>query len=251
MFGTLLHGIMKQIYEERAGIVLNAGVFDGLLKSEPYLREIINKTITETLGGDIDGAVKGNELIIRDVLLSFVRRILRNDRNLVPFRILHLEKHFSFDISLPSGIKVKTGGIADRIDMVSGITRIVDYKTGNVSDSVCSLDELFEDDRKKEHDGWLQALIYCEAYISGNNTPVRPSLYGIKRMSGKSWDDHLRLKADKTEIIIDDYDSIRLEFMNRLQELISKIFSVEEHFTMTGDQRGKCSYCSYNKLCLR
>jgi CRISPR/Cas system-associated exonuclease Cas4 (RecB family) len=251
MFGTLLHEIMKLVYSEHMGKLITASVFDDLLKNEAQLREIINSTITDTLGSDSDGIVKGNELIIRDVLLSFIKRILRNDRSLAPFKLLHLEQQFSFNLILPSGKKVKTGGIADRIDVVSGITRIVDYKTGNVSESVCNLSDLFQDDRKKEHDGWLQALIYCEAYLSGNKTPVRPSLYGIKRMSGKNWDDHLKLRPDKTDIIIDDYNSIRGEFMDGLQEVIEKIFSNDEHFTMTSDARGKCTYCAYNKLCLR
>jgi CRISPR/Cas system-associated exonuclease Cas4 (RecB family) len=250
MFGRILHDIMKTIYEDLAGSLVSAERLDMLMRDSDRLHRIIDANVVEKTGDD--GIVRGNELIIRDVLLSFTKRILRADKSLSPFKILHLEAPFSFELELPSGMKIRTGGIADRIDTVSGITRIVDYKTGTISDSLCSITDLFEDDRRKDHDGWLQALIYCEAYLAGNQaTHVRPSIYGIKKMSGAAYDDHLKLKPDRTEIIVDDYSVIRDEFLGGLKEMLAKIFSNEEHFTMTKDTRGKCKYCSYSKLCLR
>ncbi|MGE5406890.1 MAG: PD-(D/E)XK nuclease family protein [Methanosarcina sp.] len=250
MFGKILHEIMKTIYQDFAGNMVSADRLDMLMRDSDRLSKVIDANVVEQIGDD--GIVKGNELIIRDVLLSFTKRILRADKSLSPFKILHLEAPFSFELELPSGIKIRTGGIADRIDTVSGITRIVDYKTGTISESLCNIADLFEDDRKKDHDGWLQALIYCEAYLSGNQaTLVRPSIYGIKKMSGSAYDDHLRLKPDRTEIIVDDYSVIRDEFLGGLKEMLAKIFNNEEHFTMTKDTQGKCRYCSYSKLCLR
>ena len=52
------------------------------------------------------------------------------------------------------------------------VTRIVDYKTGSVSESINSIDDLFIDDRKKDADGWLQTLLYCEAYLCNINLAV-------------------------------------------------------------------------------
>lgn len=250
IFGKILHDIMKTVYEEFAGNLITSEQLEKLIMDTGKLRKIIDANVLEMTGND--GIVRGNELIIRDVLLSFARRILRTDKSIAPFRILHLEKPFSFDLEVSPGLKVKTGGIADRIDTVLGTTRIVDYKTGTISDSVCRVSDLFEDDRKKDHDGWLQALIYCEAYLSVNQlSPVRPSIYGIKKMSGKSYDDHLRLKPERTECRIEDYTIIRGEFLEGLREALAKIFSKDEHFTMTKDARAKCRYCSYSKLCLR
>jgi hypothetical protein len=169
--------------------------------------------------------------------------------------ILALEEQFSFSITTESdgaGLKLRTGGTADRIDMVSGITRIVDYKTGIVSEKTSSISELFTDDRKKESDGWLQTLLYCEAYLSSSPaSSVRPSVYNMKRMSGNHIADKLRIGIDKkSEYELDDYQQVRDEFIFGLKNVIGLIFSKNEPFSMTVDS-GKCSYCPYRNLCLR
>ena len=76
------------------------------------------------------------------------------------------------------------------MDIKGGITRIIDYKTGKISDSVNSLDALFEDDRDKELDGWLQTLLYCEAYLAEMpEAVVIPAVYKLKKTPGDrcSW----------------------------------------------------------------
>ena len=81
-------------------------------------------------------------------------------------------------------IEIITGGKIDRIDIINGVTRIVDYKTGSVSEIINSVDDLFTDDRKKDSDGWLQTLLYCEAYLASKpGSIVRPSVYKIKKLN--------------------------------------------------------------------
>lgn len=71
-------------------------------------------------------------------------------------------------------------------------------------------------------------------------------------MSGGLITDKLKIKNDsKIEIVIDDYKTIREEFIYGLNGIINTIFSKNEPFTMTTDTRGKCSYCPYKALCMR
>ena len=127
------------------------------------------------------------------------------------------------------------------------------YKTGTVSETISSIGELFSEDRKKDSDGWLQTLLYCEAYYSADKSVIlRPSVYKIKKLSGGSFSDMLRLKADrKSELVVDDYRIVREEFIYCLKGIIGKIFSKSEPFIMTSDIRGKCEYCPYRVLCER
>ncbi len=253
MMGNILHDIMSNLYHDFRGQILTAEIIDNLLLNKQLLQKVTDETIKQELNSGANGTVSGNEIIMREVIFTYLFRILKMDRSLVPLEIRNLEDSFSFVLkssSNGSSFELLTGGKVDRIDVYRGVTRIVDYKTGNVSDSIGSIDDLFIDDRKKDCDGWLQTLIYCEAYLSNNkDRKVRPSVYKIKKMTNGFVNDRLRLKDP--EMVIDDYSIIREEFIQRLGTLVSKIFSKDEPFTMTCDNRGKCSYCPYKALCLR
>jgi hypothetical protein len=229
---------------------------NGIIRNKQFLARIVNETVNQKFKAGRNDSISGNELIVREVLLAYLKRILNADKALAPFVVLNLEDTFSFllpFISNGSQVEILTGGKIDRIDNVNGVTRIVDYKTGNVSEYVNSVSDLFIDDRKKDADGWLQTLLYCEAYLATNpGSIVRPSVYKIKKLNGAIISDKLKLKnGSKNEDVIDNYDSVRDEFLHSLKGLISIIFSDDEPFVKTIDAWGKCSWCPYRTLCMR
>jgi hypothetical protein len=256
MLGNILHEIMKKLYQPYINNILTREVLDGITGNRLYLAHIINETVNEEFKAGRNEPVSGNELIVRDVLMSYLTRILNADKSLASFVIHNLEAAYSFPMSFllnDSPTEVLIGGNIDRIDTVGGITRIVDYKTGTVSETINSLDDLFADDRKKDSDGWLQTLIYCEAYIASNPTSIiRPAVYKIKKLNSNTFGDKLRLKTGKgTDSALESYGDVRAEFLVGLKKLISTIFREEEPFKKTTDIRGKCSYCPYKTLCMR
>jgi CRISPR/Cas system-associated exonuclease Cas4 (RecB family) len=256
MLGIILHQIMRNLYNDFLGKVLNKNRVIELLSDNILLQNQISEVINDKFKNGKDGFINGNELIVREVLLVYLKKILSTDKNIAPLTLLNLEDPFSFKINTISEgkmIEVRTGGTIDRIDRLSGIVRIVDYKTGTVAETIHSIGDLFSEDRKNDSDGWLQTLLYCEAYIAFDNSAiVRPSVYKIKKLSGGSLSDLLRLKSDgKTEVVVEDYKMVREEFLDGLKEILAKIFSNNEPFIMTGDIRGKCEYCPYRILCNR
>ena len=81
---------------------------------------------------------------------------------------------------------------------------------------------------------------------------VRPSVYKIKKLDGTLITDKLIIRSgNKNQIVIDNYMTVREEFLRGLGELISIIFSEDEPFVKTSDVRGKCSWCPYKTLCMR
>jgi ATP-dependent helicase/DNAse subunit B len=247
---------MRRLYSEYRGKLLSGEAIHGILSNVVLLQKTINESISAEFNNSSDGFINGNELIVRDVLLAYLKKILSTDKALAPFTLLNLEDSFSFKIETTSdgrNIEIRTGGVVDRIDIVSGVTRIVDYKTGIVAESTNSISDLFADDRKKDYDGWLQTLLYCEAYMASDQSKtLHPSIYKIRKLSGGSFSDKLLLKADnKTEIIVDDYRIVRDEFLTGLKQVIGGIFSINEPFRMTTDIRTRCSYCPYRILCMR
>ena len=256
MLGNILHEIMKNIYQPYTGSHISPEMLTAIVKNDKFLSATINKAMNEKYKAGRPDSASGNELIIRDVLMAYLKKILNSDKAIAPFYIANLEDSFVFELAFKfDGIQMKilTGGKVDRIDKVSGITRIVDYKTGTVSESVSSISDLFADDRKKDADGWLQTLLYCEAFLSSNpGSIVRPSVYKIRKLNGTVPADKLRIKTKGSiEVVVDNYSTIREEFLDGLKTLIQIIFSQNEPFVKTKDLRGKCSWCPYRILCGR
>jgi hypothetical protein len=255
MFGNVLHEVMRVLYKDHLGKTISPEIIDRLIKDKVLQEKVIDNAIREKFRNGEEGLINGNELIVRDILQSFLRRILYTDKKIAPVTILRLEEYYDFKLDIPYDgrtARVRTGGIADRIDMTGGVTRIVDYKTGTVADSLCSPDDLFQEDRKKDIDGWLQILLYCEAFLA--REPVmflRPSIYKIKKMAGNGTSDRLIMKQGREEVPVDDYMPVREEFISGLKESVARIFRQDEPFTMTKDPLQKCRYCSYRILCSR
>lgn len=256
MLGNILHEIMKSLYTDFEGRELKREYIESLLDSRQELSGIIEASVRKRYSNGDDSAPNGNEIIVSDVLLNYLTRILNTDKSLTPLKLISLEKKYSFPLSFSKQGKdfnLLVGGVVDRIDIVNGTARIVDYKTGTVADTLNSISEIFEDDRKKDADGWLQTLLYCEALFG--KIPVerlRPSIYKIKKNSGGLHSDKLRIKADKRqEMLVEDYSEVRETFIEGLKETVSNIFSDDETFYMTTDRAGKCRYCIYKSLCMR
>ncbi len=250
MFGNLLHEIMSECYKPVSGINITGDFFDKLISDNKRLTGLIDDAFRKKFNRPEDQPADGNELIVREVLLSYFLRVLKADKACSPFKISALEENFSFMPGIINGLKV--GGKIDRIDLISGRTRIVDYKTGTVSDFIKSISSLFDEDRKKEPDGWLQILLYCEAFLSGNQgSLVYPVIYKIKKTDSDKLPGELIIRDDNMETVVDDYSTVRQQFLDGLNSVIIKIFGENEHFTMTSDTWGKCTYCPYHSLCLR
>ena len=254
--GSILHESMRIIYSPHHDKFIEAETIKILIDDRKFLNEVIARAVKEKFRESDESNIAGNELIVRDVLLEYLIRILRSDKSVAPFKINHLEEYFNFKmggITDNSSAEVSIGGQVDRIDSKANVVRIVDYKTGAVADSITSPDELFEEERSKELDPWLQTLLYCEAYLSINTeTIVKPSVYKIRKIGRDQLSDSLIIKTDKNTVSpLTDYNDLREQFMDGLRELVKKIFGPNEPFTMTSDRRGKCSYCPYRGLCMR
>ena len=255
-FGSLLHDIMKVLYLPLKGSRITSDFISSLITDRQKLAGFIDTVFREKYNQSANSLIGGNELIVRDVMMTYLVRILNADKTYTPFTILNIEDSFSFSISVEVNgdiIPVRAGGKIDRVDLKDGITRIVDYKTGTVADSISVIGSLFTEDRKKDPDGWLQTLLYCEAYHPYNQgIRLYPAIYNVKKSSGDKLSGRLIIKKDsKTEFTVDNYDLVREEFLDDLQILTKKIFSSDEPFSMTEDIWNKCRYCPYHKLCLR
>jgi CRISPR/Cas system-associated exonuclease Cas4 (RecB family) len=249
--GSMVHAAIKSLYTGFIGKTLDAETIKGFMKDSQALSDLIRRSVNEILKREHESFAAINEMMVREVLLNYILRILEIDKSSAPFTILSIEESYHFRLTFETETgshEVMAGGNIDRVDVKDGITRIVDYKTGTTADSVSSLAALFEDDRDKELDAWLQTLVYCEAYLAKvPGAKVRPSVYKLKKTPGEKVSDKLILE----ETFIDDFNLIRKEFNENLKSAGSTIFSSTEPFIMTMKKGAKCGYCPFSVLCGR
>jgi hypothetical protein len=249
--GSMLHAAIKSLYGGFLGKTLDNETISGFMENRPALSDLVGRSVNEVLKREGESFAAINEMMVREVLLTYVLRILETDKASAPFTILSIEKPYTFRYAFKTDDghhEIMAGGNIDRVDLKNGITRIVDYKTGITSDSVENLSDLFMDDREKDPDAWLQTLLYCEAYLSEvPGAKVRPSVYKLKLIPGEKVTDKLVL--GDTEI--EDYNSIRREYLENFNSTVGLIFNSREPFYMTGKQSRKCGYCPFRVLCGR
>jgi len=255
VFGQILHGVMKNIYTGTKDSVVTSDFIDSTGRNQALLTGLILNSVETVYGKDLLRPETGNDIIIKDILINYLRRILAADRLLAPFTLVAAEKEFRFRMQVESDgeeLSIRTGGNIDRIDRTAGRLRIVDYKTGEVAMKIATTDDLFADDRKKELDAWLQTMLYCEAWLMNNpDEAVRPTIYRIKAMSQPDTGDILKLGADrKNESLLEDYRDVRESFISGIRVVIASIFSRKEPFRMTKTV-SRCNYCPYRGLCRR
>jgi hypothetical protein len=256
MLGILLHECMKHLYGRFSGKVLEAANINRLIHDSHFIFDLIDQTIQVKFSQGNNQVIAVNETIVRNVIFTYISRILETDCRIAPFTITAVEKPVGFNLPIGENEPEKVitvGGTIDRIDLKDSTTRIVDYKTGTITDSLSSVSLLFEEDRQKGADAWLQTMLYCEAYLADHPEPnVAPSVYKVKKIASDDNSDKLYIKTSKKEgFYVDNYKTVRAEFMEGLKGIVKLIFSREEPFNMTTDTHNKCPYCPYRILCMR
>ena len=231
------------------------------LKDKSLLARIIEEAFREKLFNvkdDKNITYNGLQIINRQVIIEYIKRLLAIDQKLTPFSILGLEKpiEMPFDINTQEGLKqISLFGNIDRIDKIdengSTCIRVVDYKTGsNDKTSIKSVDDIFNPEKIENHsDYYLQALLYSimlynNRNLNPNHLPVSPALLFIQHATGDDYTPILKFGKD----IITDISIYTEDFLSKLKELIEDIFNPNIAFNPTENTK-RCQYCPYREIC--
>lgn len=136
----------------------------------------------------------------------------------------------------------------DRVDQTSADSlRFVDFKTGNESLSVDSVETMLSEDA--EHtDGLFQLLTYSEAYqaLKKTDVSIMPMLHPMRLLSNGGKLRPLAVGKKKVE----DYNEVKELFAPGLYAFIERIFDPGEDFTQCKN-RDNCTYCHFRTMCGR
>jgi hypothetical protein len=144
-------------------------------------------------------------------------------------------------------IKIRVGGVVDRIDRTTDGLRIIDYKTGrNLKLDFKEWSQLVNRnyyDRRKEI---FQTLIYSDILDrSGIEEPIFPIIYKLDDLFQEEFVPNVIFQGEKLI-----FQRVASEFRTVFTEVLSEMFTVGGTYEQTNDSQ-KCSYCPYNKICRR
>lgn len=266
-FGTIFHAVAEHIYGEisQRKDVVEESDLRRYLDHPLLIPDAVDKAFRKEffkLKDDDDSKIEYNgvQLINREVIIKYVRRLLGHDIKLTPFRIRGQEFDVGGEIQIKTvngNVHSSLGGIVDRMDEIthplqSGKTliRIVDYKTGGGNEQkTTSVENIFEGKKERPY-YFLQTFLYCNFVKDSkehnpNGFPVAPALLYIQRAGG-DYDEILKMGKEP----IYDISAYSEEFSDRLNSVLEEIFDQSVPFSQT-DNEDHCKNCDFKMLCNR
>ena len=245
--GNVFHETMQELYTRPDGIVTRADL-QALLKGE-RIREIVRKYILRALNSF---EVTGRNIVFEDLVCRYVRKAVERDLELLAargsdrFRILGLELKRTAQIG---GFRFV--GYIDRLDSLEdGEVRVVDYKTGKVTDedfliteenADAVVEKLFGPDNAKRPKIALQLYLY-DRFIAGD-----PLAAGCRVVNSVYQTSRLFVRGVESVGAGARFSSLMEE---RLQELLAEIADPERPFRRT-DDANTCKWCDFKNICGR
>ncbi len=247
MLGRAFHAAMQTLYT-RPGGILDETYLKSLLEGEAVLGTVRGCMMKELNCFE----VAGRNLIFEDMICRYVRKVVESDLNLLKscargqIRILGLELRRTARIG---GFLFK--GAIDRLDSITpGEIRIVDYKTGKVTDDDFIITEdnaekvvdlLFGDDNGKRPKIALQLYLY-DRYVSSD-----PAFAGCTFVNSIYQTSRLFVRNVENITLNGRFNSL---METRLEELLSEISDCSVPFRRTSDLR-TCTWCDFKSICGR
>ena len=266
IFGNIFHSASQKIYEHLTARSrrIHADDIQKLLDDRLTIAKVVDEAFREELfhlppDSRFRPEYDGLQIINREVIITYIRKLLLTDMRLAPFDIIGLEIDVREDLTVQTEDVTFTTVIGGRIDRLDSISddegpriRVVDYKTGGSKPkSLNDSDEVFDPSKIQSNhsDYYLQAMLYSGIVRhSQEHNPQRlhvsPALLFIQRSSGDDYDPTLCFGREK----ITDIEKYKAEFDDNLQTVISEIFSYSTPFYPTDDDN-ICRTCPYIRLC--
>lgn len=253
VFGNILHDSMEAVYRSTKTELIDEKDIQKMLSQPAFVQDIVNHAFKENYerGSGLSGS--GSNIIVKEVIVSFIRQILNVDMKNTPFEIIEMENQHQLSITVsshPEVTEILIGGKIDRVDKMNGKVRIIDYKTGKADHLFSDIPSLFAKEHFHRNKAVFQTFFYSLLYDSAAHATIQPGLYPMKNIFNENFDYQIFMKEKSMKMAVHDFNEVKMEYRENLQNLINAIYSRDTVFEKTREQRF-CQYCSYRDMCRR
>ncbi|MGN0237011.1 MAG: PD-(D/E)XK nuclease family protein [Lepagella sp.] len=263
-------------------VVLEKEDFESILNDPNRISDEVRQSVNiehfHLKGEDVDRPLTGKTQMVADRLALHVRDVVRYDMENSPVELVGCEiKGITrWKVDLPEDEtryvdEVNIRYALDRVDIIDGVLRVVDYKTGSANvNAENGLVDVFNGSNDSKY--LLQLLVYAHLLeglmhekgesIAGRNIAMK--LYDVHKIAtdgpntptiGKMVINGFREESVvvNTEEESGDPDSVPLYegFRQQLNQIINEIFNPDIPFTARPDAENACRYCHLSYLCGR
>lgn len=243
-FGSVVHHVLEKLYEEQVGKVLTIAIVEDWMKRSDKatiaaFEELYSK----------ENVSRGSNHIILNVAIRYIKKFLTWEKKEIErfslegktIKILALEEKLESNLDLRDfglDMKIKLRGSADRVDVVGGKIRIIDYKTGNVKASDVQVKSIEKEFTSLTKDKVRQLLLYCYMYrekYGKSIENIKPAILSLRNLKGGV----LSLEVDKSPDLTEEHVCQFKEVMSKTIEQLLEKGSIWRH-----DEKSKyCDYC--------
>lgn len=257
-FGTIVHGVMEEIYKPFINRTVTSDILKNIAERKDDIARLVDKELDKILNPSPHTkrrklTLTGQQLLNKQVIISYIQHQLQNDALACPLRIIGLEdESHTYVLPLNDKVAIRLGGIIDRIDNANieghNRLRIVDYKTSAKRQAAKSVEDLFDTQKNAYH--IRQALIYSLilSYEKGEHELIAPTLNYLKLTTETSPMQSV-VSLDK-EILLDfthNHHAAK-ELEAELTSSFTPLFDKDIPFAQASS-KSACQYCDFKDLC--
>jgi len=258
ILGQAVHLALKNLYQPLLNQTLSPA---GLSMVKPEINGALDAAFIKVFSGpDIR---YGKNLLLVGVARNMIHRFLASELDFLEelavrgesLTIVDLERYLEISLEVEQEGKsriVRLKGIIDRLDLMGGELRIIDYKTGTVEPKQMAIGEWRDLLSKPDLGKAFQLLVYTFLLHSKNQLqrfPVRAGIISLKKIGNGFMG--VKVPEIHEEEGGEGVGEKSLElFEVILKTLICSIFDSRQEFSQTADRK-TCLYCPYINLCGR
>lgn len=264
-FGNIFHSVSHKIYKhltDKTDLITYNSI-KSLMGNTRFIERVVDETFAEELFKTAPNAISvssynGIQLINRQVIITYIKKLLKIDMNLAPFKIIGLEMDAieEWEVNTDKlSFTTTIGGRIDRIDCINDEhgerIRVIDYKTSSKNiGQLDNVEAIFDPNNISKHsDYYLQAFLYSRiiknsTHINNRNIPVSPALLFIQHASKEVYDPTLCIAKEP----VVDIENLNASFEQLMRQKINEIFDSSVPFVATKN-REHCQICPYYILC--
>ncbi len=256
--GIIIHDVLEKLYKPFIGMILTESNIDEMRKN---LAAVTSASFASKFAdGDI---LTGRNRLIFEVIGRFLKSYLSYEKTYIHERVAEgqdllmkdLECKMDFGIQLQSypNTEIRLKGTIDRVDEVGDITRIIDYKTGQVDENkdlnIKSWDDFISGTKSGKA---FQVLMYAWLYMKHHKIEkpqFETGVISLRSLSKGMMSFGVKPEPRGPKDSIVDAEKLKY-FGESLTGLLTEIFNREIPFTQTDDLK-ICKNCYFKAICSR